>query len=114
MSCCLKTVLSGCLRFRYRNIGECGSAEQEKWTDIGFICLWFWVSYHMITKYDHIIVSNWYHLLVLLEKIKVCALQGCFTPFFSSQGEYDWPDASSWTDEELGVPPDDYEPPMRA
>lgn len=26
----------------------------------------------------------------------------------SFQGEFDYPDASKWTDQELGIPPDDY------
>lgn len=27
----------------------------------------------------------------------------------SLQGHFPWPDASQWTDEELGIPPDDEE-----
>lgn len=34
--------------------------------------------------------------------------------FFYVQGEFPYPDPSKWTDEELGVPPDDYaEPAIR-
>ncbi|KAJ1523435.1 hypothetical protein ONE63_001296 [Megalurothrips usitatus] len=71
--------------FRYRNMGDPpGSEAIERATDISFTLFWYWVCYHTITKYDHL------------------------------TGEFPWPDASQWTDEELGVPPDDYEPPNRA
>lgn len=29
--------------------------------------------------------------------------------FSGVQGHFPWPDASAWTDEELGIPPDDEE-----
>lgn len=72
--------------FRYRCQGgePPGSEFQEKMTDAAYIIFWWWVCYNCIAHYDHII------------------------------GEYEYPDASKWTDEELGVPPDDYEPPSRS
>ncbi|XP_034232715.1 NADH dehydrogenase [ubiquinone] 1 beta subcomplex subunit 2, mitochondrial-like [Thrips palmi] len=71
--------------FRYRGIGEApGSEAQERAADIAYTIFWWWVCFKCIVSYDHLI------------------------------GEYDWPDASKWTDEELGVPPDDYEPPSRS
>ncbi|XP_063237024.1 probable NADH dehydrogenase [ubiquinone] 1 beta subcomplex subunit 2, mitochondrial [Bacillus rossius redtenbacheri] len=41
--------------------------------------MWWWVLWHLYHQYDHII------------------------------GEFDYPDISAWTDEELGIPPDDEE-----
>ena len=68
----------------YRGVGaEAGSPYKEKITDVLYTIFWTYVCYMMITKYDHII------------------------------GEWEYPDTSAWTDEELGVPPDDYEPPAR-
>ncbi|KAK4881900.1 hypothetical protein RN001_005219 [Aquatica leii] len=39
--------------------------------------MWWWVLWHLFTQYDHI------------------------------TGEFDYPDPSKWTDEELGIPCDD-------
>ncbi|XP_063881468.1 NADH dehydrogenase [ubiquinone] 1 beta subcomplex subunit 2, mitochondrial-like [Scylla paramamosain] len=39
--------------------------------------MWWWVLYHLMTEYEHI------------------------------TGEFPYPDPSKWSDEELGIPPDD-------
>lgn len=75
---------SGGVGVRYRNSTPIPEIPSiERATDACYIIFWWWVCYKFMTSYDHLI------------------------------GEYPYPDPLAWTDEELGVPPDDYEPPNR-
>lgn len=42
-----------------------------------FVVMWWWIIWHLYWDWGHIV------------------------------GEFPYPDASEWTDEELGIPPDD-------
>lgn len=44
-----------------------------------FLVMWWWIIWHLYWDWGHIV------------------------------GEFDYPDTSKWTDEELGIPPDDEE-----
>ncbi|XP_018400313.1 PREDICTED: uncharacterized protein LOC108777833 [Cyphomyrmex costatus] len=63
----------------YRNIGM---AEEKKWVYTAEAfggLMWWWILWHFWHDFGHIV------------------------------GEFPYPDPSKWTDEELGIPPDDYE-----
>ena len=46
--------------------------------------IYWWIFWHVFTEPGHLFGGSYW-------------------------GEFDYPDASQWTDEELGIPPDDYE-----
>lgn len=46
--------------------------------------IYFWMFWHIFTEPGHMLGGSYW-------------------------GEFDYPDPSAWTDEELGIPPDDYE-----
>ena len=46
--------------------------------------VYWWIFWHLFTEPGHVFGTSYF-------------------------GEFDYPDASKWTDEELGIPPDDYE-----
>ncbi|CAL8143819.1 unnamed protein product [Orchesella dallaii] len=51
------------------------------WAEAAGAFMWWWIFWHLFTDYEHII------------------------------GHYPFPDIAAWTDEELGIPPDDAEDP---
>lgn len=61
--------------------------------------MWWWVMWHLFHEYQHITVGFVTEITLKL-KLIIC---------FYFQGEFDYPDTSAWTNEELGIPPDDFE-----
>uniref|UniRef100_A0A7R9DMJ0 NADH dehydrogenase [ubiquinone] 1 beta subcomplex subunit 2, mitochondrial n=1 Tax=Timema poppense TaxID=170557 RepID=A0A7R9DMJ0_TIMPO len=63
----------------YREPGPPPSKNIMRVTEVAGGLMWWWVLWHLWHEYSHI------------------------------TGEFDYPDVSKWTDEELGIPPDDEE-----
>jgi len=55
------------------------SRTQNIAAEVGMAFMWWWVFWHIFTDSEHLL------------------------------GEFDWQDPLKWTDEELGIPPDDEE-----
>ncbi|MPC47563.1 NADH dehydrogenase [ubiquinone] 1 beta subcomplex subunit 2, mitochondrial-like [Portunus trituberculatus] len=61
----------------YRTAPAAPSKTVTRRAEIVSSIMWWWILYHFMTDYEHI------------------------------TGEFAYPDPSLWTDEELGIPPDD-------
>ena len=77
--------------------------------------MWWWIFWHFMTDYEHIVVSTNEH-----EYPPACCSSVSFPSyiviilFCLIQGHFEFPEARSWTDAELGIPPDDAEDPEMA
>lgn len=68
--------------WNYRK-GAPSAGKNVERMSVGIMALmWWWILWHLFTEYGHI------------------------------TGEFKYPKASEWTDEELGIPPDDYRSPV--
>ncbi|KAK9711135.1 NADH dehydrogenase 1 beta subcomplex subunit 2 [Popillia japonica] len=65
--------------WNYRKSGPPPSKLIEFLATLAQGSMWWWILWHLFTEYQHV------------------------------TGEWEYPNASKWTDEELGIPPDDFE-----
>ena len=66
--------------------------------------MWWWIFWHAWHYWGHIVVSKIQILWYFVRKYLV--LTHWTLPCFI-QGEYEYPDPLLWTDEELGIPPEE-------